>query len=280
MKRKRAFRITLTDEGSLERRASWCASPLRLGIVLAGVALLLMAVGAALVFLTPLRRLAPEYMPREQRAAAEMAYLRIDSLREAIRVEREYMASIKTALDTHRQPKARPDTAGTVPDAERPVAADSLVVPTEREARFTLAMQRREGFNLSVLAPLAAEGMVFCFPATSGVYGPLGSDGATQSVILARGASVRAVADGAVVGVTRSVRERGYVVWIQHDNGFMSRYSRLGTPLVDQGSRVEAGEAIAIQASGMGVRGNKVDIQLWHDGERLPPRRYLPDNSF
>ena len=280
MKRKRAFRITLVDEGSLERRASWCASPLRLILTLAGIAFLLMAIGGALVFLTPMRRFVPEYMPREQRAAAEMAYLRIDSLREAIRVEREYMASFITALDTRRQPQARPDTSETVLDEALTVAADSLVMPTEQEARFTLAMQRREGFNLAVLAPLAAEGMVFCFPATSGVYGQLGRDGVTQSVVLARGACVRAVADGTVVGVTRSVRERGYVVWIQHDNGFMSRYSRLGSPLVDQGSHVDAGEAIAIQASGKGIRGDKVDIQLWHDGECLPPRRYLPDNSF
>lgn len=277
MKRKRLFRITLTDENSLEQRGRWLATPGQIGLSIAGVVVILLAAGVAIAGFTPLRRLMPGYLRSEQRAATEMAFLRIDSLRQVVETEREYMANMISALDTRRTPDPKPDTIWWQQEAEAIFPADSLLMPSERETSFNLALQRREGFNLSVLAPLAAEGMLFCFPASQGVYGPLGADGATQRVILSRNACVRSVADGTVVGVTRSVRERGYLIWIQHDNGFLSRYSRLGSPLVDQGSRVETGEAIALMATGTGMHGEWIDVQLWHDGEQLPPRRFLPD---
>ncbi len=277
MKRKRALKISLTDESRLEERASWTASPLRLGLTVGVVSLLLIALGGALVLFTPLRRITPGYMPREQRAATEMAFMRIDSIREALRVEREYMANFIQALDSRRKPVMEIDSAALRQEIDPDLLTDSLMAASDQEVRFTLAMQRREGFNTSVLAPLAAEGMVFYFPASSGVYGSLGTDGNTQRVIVGKDACIRSVADGSVVGVTRSTRERGYIIWIQHDNGFLSRYSHLGMPLVDQGSVVEGGEAIALPAAGNGIRGDRIDIQLWHDGERLAPRRFLPE---
>lgn len=276
MKRKRVFRITFTDETSLEKRAEWIVTPWRLLRVGLPLVLLLLVAGGLLVVFTPLKRLMPGYMPSEQRSAAEMAYLRVDSLREVLSTDRDYMSNILNVMNIGRNPEPRPDTSAWQQD-EPLYMSDSLIGPSENETRFNLALQRREGFNLSVLAPLAAEGMVFCFPASQGVYGQLGADGATQRVVLAGDACVRSVADGTVVGVSRSVRERGYLIWVQHDNGFLSRYSRLGNPLVDQGSSVEAGQAIALQAVGTGTRGECIDLQLWHDGEQVPPRRFVPE---
>lgn len=277
MKVKKLFRLTFTDESRLEQRGSWVMSPLKLWCVATAVALAFMSMGALLLWISPLRSLMPGYLTRESRLAAETAVMRIDSLRGVLEADREYIAGVMRAL----HPESTPRGATTGADRDSlaskilPLAADSLPGASEREKRFSLAVQRREGFNLQVLAPLAAEGVDFCFPATSGTYGAA-RDQQTQTVILPRTAAVVAVADGSVVGVTRSVREHGYIIWIQHDNGFLSRYSRLGIPMVDQGSRVERGEAIALPASGNATDGARVEVKLWHDGEPLRPLKYLP----
>lgn len=284
MKVRKLFRITVIDENRLEERFSRTASPFRLWAVGIGVALGLMLLGAALLWLTPMRTLMPGYLPREQRLAVESAFLRIDSMRELLAKDRAYMESVMSALKPEKYPPAGPppppQESGTLSlEVDPGLLADSLLKPTEQEAHFGLAVRRREGFNLQVLAPLAAEGMEFCFPATSGVLTQTQSTNAALGVLIPRDASIVSVADGTVIGVTRSVRERGYIIWVQHDNGFLSRYSRLGTPLVDQGQRVEMGEAIALPAVGTGIGAERFDVLLWHDGEALDPRKYLKNGK-
>lgn len=286
MKIRKLLRITVVDENRLEERFSRTFRPVALWSLLGGMALGLMILGVLLLWVTPLHTLMPGYLPRQQRIAAEEAFLRIDSMRDEMAKSREYLLSVMRAIDPERFPPEETgqrdhDSAAPAPEIlpgeiAPGILADSLLKPSEQEERFALAVRRREGFNLQVLAPLAAEGMEFCFPASSGVY-VRGVEGAlTQGVLIPRDASIVSVADGSVVGVTRSVREHGYIIWIQHDNGFLSRYSRLGSPIVDQGSRVSVGEAIALPAVGAASGAERVDIQLWHDGERLEPRKYLP----
>lgn len=275
MKRHRQYRITLSDESRLQNFYSRVYGPFRLAGVIILTSLTLMAIGGAIALLTPLRHLTPGYMGREQRAASEIAYLRIDSLKRVIDANSRYLDNIKMALDTERVPTPVDTTTQNIYN----LPADSLLLmATEAEERLVSTVRRSGLFNRAVQAPTDAEGMIFHFPATSGYFSQHPLDNMIARLTLPKDASVCAIADGMVVGVSRSTRERGYLVWIQHDNGFLSRYSRLGIPLVDQGRRVEGGEAIATTATNTGMASEFVDLMLWHNGEPLNPRIYLPSN--
>ncbi len=280
MRAKRLLSITITDEARLTRRARWTGSPWKLWALSLLSAIILMVAGGALVGLTPLRRLMPGYMGKEERTASETAWLRIDSLRQVLDQQRAYIDNFTKVIrgeSTESELPVKEQPFDSVSALTSPLDVDSLLMRSEAEERFVRRVERRDRFNYSVLAPLAAEGIVFHFPATEGIYTSHPADSMSLRLLLAREATVRSVAEGTVVGVTRSVRERGYIVWIQHENGFLSRYSRLGTPLVDQGTHVEGGEAIALPSRNTGTASEAVDIQLWHNSERIPARRFLPE---
>ena len=272
MKRRTLYRITITDESRLERRGSWLWRPWKLALAGAGVALLLMGAGASLVWLTPMRQMMPGYMRKEQRAAYEMVALRLDSIAERLEANRLYMENLRMVLDPDREP-ARIDTTRQELPAQD---LDSmLLMPSENEERFVASIGKRDRFNSTVLAPLDAEGMIFHFPVTTGAFSSP-EESLTASLLMAGEGTVCSVAEGRVVGVARSTRERGYIIWIQHSNGFLSRYSRLGSPLVDQGTLVAGGEAIALPARSTGTAAHLISIQLFHNGEPLAPARFLP----
>lgn len=272
MRRQRLLRITINDESRLAECGSWLTTPLRLALTMGACAVALMAMGALAVLYTPLNKAVPGTLKKGERAGIELTLARLDSLQNTIETNQAYIANFRSAL-AGTIPAVAPDTlSGEASD----IPLDSLLPASSLEESYVRSMQVQGRHTLAANVSLASEGMVFHFPATGGVTNMQTRDNRVLRLTLPRDATVTAVADGRVVGVTRSVREHGYAVWIQHDNGFMSKYSRLGVPLADQGSWVEGGEAVALQNRGAGVRGEIVEIEMWHDGQPINPSRYLP----
>lgn len=276
LRRKRILRLTVSDERRLTELRT-LALPLWKWVLLgAGAVATVLVLGALAMTLTPLRTRIPGFLKQDQRTAAEMAVMRTDSLREAVAANRLYLDNLRKVLDPTREP-SKPDSV-IAPGAGRS-ETDTLLLPSAAEERFAERMGRQSGYNTTVLAPLAAEGMVFRFPATSGIYDSSTLGSTRVRLLLPAGAAVCAVAEGRVVGLARDFTSRGWTVWVQHDNGFLSRSSRLGTPVVEAGQRVEGGEALAPAASGTGTRGGEAWLEMWHDGEPLLPARYLPTSE-
>ena len=97
-------------------------------------------------------------------------------------------------------------------------------------------------------------------------------------IILAKGSTVAAIADGRVISVSQSVREGGgSAVIIQHPKGFLSRCSRLGSVLVEVGDEVSGGQIIAVQNTTNALKEEIVSVELWHNGTPLSPSDYIGD---
>lgn len=83
-----------------------------------------------------------------------------------------------------------------------------------------------------------------------------------------------------MIAVSQSVREGGgAAVIIQHAKGFLSRCSRLGTILVEPGDFVSGGQIIAITTSGNSRNNQRINIEMWHNGNELVPYDYLGDKN-
>lgn len=273
MRRQRKYRVVIEDESRLHDVFSLSMSPLRwigAGLVFLVVAL---TVAGTVIYLTPLRSLLPGYMKSGERANTEIGMLRLDSLAEAYRRNESYMKNLMTVLNTDRVPA---DSAGLA-TATNLLTADSLAGPSEEESRFVTEVREREKFNISVVAPLAADAMMFVPVSPESIITTDSRARRTARVILADGESPCAVADGRIVGVFRSASGGGNVMVIQHPKGFLSCYSRLGTPLADTGDEVTGGQIIALQATGNGMRGNEIHLQMWHNGTPLIPYEYIGD---
>ena len=271
MKPRRIFKITLTDESRLQTIGSVSLTPAKAIASAAAFLLLILFLGFLFVLLTPVKEFIPGYFRESQRAASEQALMRVDSIREAFQRNETYMANLRTVLDIGR-PAASIDNDHA---ENRPVSADSLLPPSAEETSFVHMMQDREKFNISVVAPMAAEGMLF-YPAThDGIITHASRSPHTARVILPAGSSVMAIADGVVVARYHDPSQHGHTILLQHDNGFVSRYAGLGSPLVGQLEIVLGGEVLSLPPEGRAGHPTEITVELWHNGVPLIPFDYI-----
>lgn len=277
MKIRSRFRLIFEDEQRLENLAVVSASGPKW--LLAGVAVMLciMLLGALVAFLTPARRLLPGYLKESERSATEMQLMRLDSLTLAYETNAAYIENLRYVLNpalTGRDslPKALPGAASPT--------FDSILPTSSEELKFKAMMREREKYNVSIVAPLAAESMMFSPVSAESVVSSDSRSSKKASIILAAKSTVAAIADGTVIAVSQSVRDGGTVVIIQHPKGFLSRLSRLGQVLVEPGDAVTGGQIIAFTNHGNAQNGEVINLEMWHNGNPLIPYEYIGDEPY
>lgn len=271
MKANRRYRITIEDESRLRDIASVTMRPAALWACGGGLLILVLILAAALIAFTPLSRLMPGYLKKVERTAAEAGMLRIDSIRNAYTLNSQYIDNILTIFDTDRTPSDSTLTE-TTPNELTP---DSLLPASPREIEFISEMKEREKYNVEVLAPLAAEQLRLYPVAAGGVVSELSPLPTKPLIAAPSGSPVCAITDGRVLAIQNPAPEGGCAILIQHDAGFASRYSHVGTPAVAAGMQVEGGSVIAHGPTGGAAAAGRFFLEMWHDGTPLEPARYL-----
>ncbi len=270
MKRSKRYKFTIEDESRL-RNVVHVSMPIWKWV---GIAVLFfifcILISGLLICLTPIRSLLPGYLKSGQRAETEMNILRLDSLNDAYMRNENYLKNMMTVLDTERTPT---DSASVVTNPNM-LPADSLSGPSPIESKFVAQVREHEKFNIAVIAPLAADAMMFAPVAQECVFTPESRAHSVAHIILAKGESPTAIADGRVVGVFPS-SDGGFSIMIQHLKGFLSLYSHLGTPLASPGDEVTGGQIIALPADRAGIRGDEIYLRMWHNGTPLIPFEYI-----
>ncbi len=208
---------------------------------------------------TPVRRLLPGVLPGDLRADYLSAAVKLDSLEFAAGQNAAYINNIASLL---RGEVASGDSAVV----HEVAIDDSLLAASDAERQFVRSYESQERFNLSVLAPIAAEGMVFASPVGSvASMEPLPTKGLL--VKGPRNTPVSVIYRGTVVSAT--IGADGYTtVTVQHPNDFVSVYGGLGEVLVDRGDRVAAGQRL-------GYAGDRATVEMWHKGTALDPMEYI-----
>lgn len=271
MRQKRIYRLNLEDEAHQRRHFSLVLTPTRIWLGLSLLVLLLILVTALLLVYTPMHRLLPSYVPEARRIEAQQALMRIDSLSRQVQMTNAWIENYRRASEPERPAM---DTAST-PTPAGDYDPDMLPDASPAEKRFVSAMDERERFNISVLAPLDADGMLFV-PVSPHAYFPENARKAVDpTILLTSDAPVQAVADGTVLAVYYHASVHGYTILIQHARGFVSSYSHLGTPLVVNGDAVNGGQPIAYPANPDSRTSRWMQLRLWHNATPLVPYSFL-----
>ena len=141
---------------------------------------------------------------------------------------------------------------------------------TEAERQFVRSYEEEERFNLSVLSPIAAEGMIFTSPVTSSTsIEPMPSQSPGVRIKGGSNLPVAAVYRGSVIAVNPQPDGTTSVI-LQHPNDFISIYSGLDDVFVGKGKKVAAGQRI-----GHSQGKTPVVFELWHNGTALNPEDYI-----
>lgn len=269
--RKTRYKVVIEDETRLETLKELRFSRRTVPATIVAVVVASLAVSFLIIAVTPLKRLMPGYLEEGDRKASINNIMRLDSLREAYARDRAFLNNLTTVLDTDRQPT---DSVGLIANPS-PMTVDSLLPTSRVEKEFRREMEQRERYNLSVLAPLAAEGMIFSHVSDESVITEASRKSTTAEILLARDNPVCAIADGTVLATFNQGGANGYSVIIQHPKGFVSRLSRLSTPLAEAGDHVDAGQVIALQQENTGRNSHLITLEIWLNGESVIPATIL-----
>ncbi len=248
LKTRRRWRVEIINENTLARVWSMRLSEFKAWI--AGGALIA-AIGsliAVILIFTPIRSLLSGELPGDLRDRYTELALKLDSVSERARISEAYSANIVAILtDSVSEDDVRRRVETSV------ATTDSFITASEREKQFVQQFESRERFNLSVLSPIAAEGMIF--------EAPTATDAGTGNVC--------AIYRGTVIALDYGSNGLG-VIAIQHPNDFISVYSNLSDTYVEKGAKILAGQRI-----GASTTDAPLLFELWHSGTLLDTPQYI-----
>lgn len=271
MRAKKKYKIIIEDESRLRQIASVSAPPYLLWIGGVTTIIVLIAIAVLLIVGTPIRNLMPGYLKKGERTEAEESMLRLDSLRNSYMLNNAYLTNILTVLDTDRTPSDSTQLSEILTE----LPPDSLLPSSPREIEFINRLKDREQYNVAIIAPLAADQLTI-YPVAAGATIDENTQNTLKPRILTpKGSPTCAIAEGRVLSIQNPSPEGGSSIVIQHDNGFASRYSHVGTPTVKQGALVEGGSVIAHGGTGGYLNPGVFFIEMWFDGTPVEPGKFM-----
>lgn len=270
------YRLTITNENTLEEVVSLYVSKLNGISVLLFTLAILFLIAAAIVSFTPLRNYLPGYMNSEVRQQVVENALRVDSLQQVLARQDMYVMNIQDIFSGNIQT----DTIQSM-DSLTSLREDSLMERTQREEAFRRKFEEAEKYNLTNLAARTdADGLIFYRPSQGMVSRSFDAEGGHRGTDLAAtpGESIMATLDGVVL-MSAYTAEEGYVIILQHTQDFASIYKHCGSLLKREGDSVKGGEPVALMEGTGGGEGidaaPHLHFELWHRGRAVNPELYI-----
>lgn len=272
MNLKHRYKVSIDDESNLENKVKVSWKLHSYIICLIGLLSIVIIIAMALLAFSPLRNYLPGYLKESERAATEEQHLRLDSVLHIYDINEAYLDNMFNALDPVI------DVNQEISDKKNTplLSPDSLLPASLEEREFMEYIRERDKYNIASSVGLELETIMFEQPHTAAVITEGSKNSYTAEFILPHGAYVSAVAEGKVISIgTTPHTAGGYDIIIQHPKGFLSKCSRLGKPIIKQGDHVSTGQIISATTSESGRMRDKITLELWHNGDRLIPSRYL-----
>lgn len=268
------YRLSVLNENTLEEIWKLRVSMFH-GIVLFLILFFVVLVlSSVIIITTPIRNYLPGYLDSEIREQAIKAAIQIDSLEQQQSYQLAQIENIKDIFEGKVQPDSEIplDTVSISED-------DKSLKSTSRELKFREQYEGEEKYNLGSLSMsdgAPTEGVTFFRPGKGVInkhFNAANKDFGLEMAL--SNEAVVATLEGTVIfaGYDPSM---GYVIQIQHKNGFISTYKQTSMLLKKAGDKVRTGEAIAIvKADDSKDQSKKLLFELWYKSNPVNPELYI-----
>lgn len=266
-KTQKKFRLTFINENSFNE--VWSIKMSRTRVILS-IFVIIIAIGcivSTLIVSTPIRTLLPGYLKTSQRQENVINSMRIDSLSTNVNINNAYLSNIINILNDNIDTTSV--TLPLVSDTIKYIPIDSIINSSPIERQFIQQFEDQEKFNLSVLAPIVAEGMMFYTP----IYGASVKENDSPlsiELITPTNSPISTIYNGTVID-SYYLPNIGNVIIIQHPNDFISKYSGINETFVSKGDKVTTGQRIGLSNKNK----QSFSFELWHKGTQLNPLDYI-----
>lgn len=271
------YRMVVLNEDTFEERFSFRLTRLNVFVTVGLSAIFLVAITTILIAFTPLREYIPGYSSAKlKERAASLSYVS-DSLQNVIRMNDQYLSSIKNALtgdlDIEKLNRdsilSQPITDAEYEEINR-IKADSLLrEEVAQEDKYNILPTATDEINFSLFPPVKGS-----------ISDPYSIEDKHYAVdiVTSRNAPIKSIADGRVI-FAEWTAETGYVIIIKHSYGLISAYKHNASISKSQGDMVRAGEVIATAGNtGEFTTGPHVHFELWNEGNPVDPSEYIDFN--
>ena len=266
------YRFVVLNEDTFEERFSFKLNRLN-AFILAGLfSIFLIALTTLIIVLTPLKEYIQGYSSTELKKDATNLVYKVDSLQNALSVNDLYIENIQQILKGEiKRVSFDRDSVFTQLQIEKinfaPSAVDSAFrEEVEQEDRFSVFEQAKKSDDINFSSPIKGD--------VTDKYNAKEKHFAVD-IAVDKDSPVKAVADGTVI-FTGFTANTGYVILLEHSQGFISVYKHNESIYKTQGELVIIGEVIASAGStGALSTGPHLHFELWENGYPVNPANYI-----
>ena len=266
------YRFVVLNEDTFEERFSFKLNRLNVFVFGALFSVFLIALTTSIIALTPLKEYFQGYSSTELKKDATNLVYKVDSLQNALLVNDLYIENIQQILKGEiKRVDFNKDSIFEQMKIDKinfaPSSVDSAFREVvEQEDRFSVFEQASKNSDIVFTSPIKGE--------ITQSYDTKEEHFAID-IAVDINTPIKAVADGTVIfnGFTA---DTGYVLLIEHNQGFISVYKHNATNYKKQSDLVKAGEVIATAGStGAFSTGPHLHFELWENGYPVNPSNYI-----
>ena len=267
------YKLSFLNENTLEEVFTFRLSRLSGVLSLITFMVFLIMLTSVVIIKTPIRNYLPGYLDSEIRQAMIDNALITNSLQQELDVQSRYLNNVNAILrgdivvDNVRE-------IDSITDNENIILEKSKL--TEE---FIRNYEEEEKYNLNVMynSPIRPDNVFFYKPVKGIISSGFDYRERHYGIDIAAvpKESVLAVMKGTVIYAGFDANT-GYVINIQHSNGFVSVYKHNALLLKKAGDEVDGGEVIALVGNtGNLSTGNHLHFELWYKGKAIDPCEYI-----
>lgn len=268
------YRLVVLNEDTYEEKFSLKLSRLNVFVLTTLGSVALIALTTVIIAFSPLREYIPGYSSTSLKRQAVFLEEQSDSLSRVLQYNNAYLERIRKVLngdyvteEIDRDSLLNSFSLDSIPIDIAPIREDSLLRDEVAvEDKYNLFQPYKDALGLVFYPPLS--GLI------SDNFNPENNHYAID-IISEKDAPVKAIADGTVV-FSDWTSDTGYVIIMEHQEGFLSAYKHNGSLFKSQGDRVYAGEVVAtVGSTGEYTNGPHLHFELWANGEAVNPENYI-----
>ena len=269
------YRFVVLNEDTFEERFSFKLNRLNAFIFGGLFSVFLIALTTLIIALTPLKEYIQGYSSSELKKDATSLFYKVDSLQSALFVNELYIENIQQILKGEiKRVTFDRDSVFTQLQIEKIDFAPSAI-----DSAFREVVEQEDRYSVFEKATKSND-VVFSSP----IKGDISDDYDAKEkhfaidIAVDKDTPVKAVADGTVI-FTGFTADTGYVILIEHSQGFISVYKHNASVYKGQGELVKIGEVIANAGStGILSTGPHLHFELWENGYPVNPANYISFN--
>ena len=268
-KLKNKYRLVILNDGTFEERVAVKITPLLVLSVSLIIGLLLVFSTFLLFSFTPLKEYVPGKTTLETQKELIGLSIKVDSLVVLLEGRDLYVNNLRTILNGGEVEEfiiENSDVAVNNNPNLNNSKEDSLFRIKIEETSSGDYISTSSNFNIHFLSPIKGE-------VTDGYNKKKKHFGI--DVVGKRGSLITSVSDGVVV-TSDWTKETGFVIAVQHSEGFLSFYKHNSKLLKGVGEFVRAGDPVSVIGnSGELTSGPHLHFELWKNGESVNPENYI-----